>query len=110
MPAIPRSASSSARTPGAGRLVLVTVRVIPVESDTAAPPDACTNGAYHKPWPSTTKSLNIPPMATTSAVDGGAQATSGQSRLHGKLTIWAAIGLSVGLMAPSMAANINPQG
>ncbi|MGC9961096.1 MAG: APC family permease [Acidimicrobiales bacterium] len=49
-------------------------------------------------------------MATTSAVDGGAQATSGQSRLHGKLTIWAAIGLSVGLMAPSMAANINPQG
>ena len=28
----------------------------------------------------------------------------------GKLGIWAAIGLSVGLMAPSMAANINPQG
>jgi amino acid transporter len=33
-----------------------------------------------------------------------------RSRLSGKLTIWAAIGLSVGLMAPSMAANINPQG
>jgi amino acid transporter len=28
----------------------------------------------------------------------------------GKLTVWSAIGLSVGLMAPSMAANINPQG
>src|SRR5579872_6365481 len=33
-----------------------------------------------------------------------------RSRLSGRLTIWAAIGLSIGLMAPSMAANINPQG
>jgi len=49
-------------------------------------------------------------MTTTSAVGGGSQTPSGQSRLMGKLTIWAAIGLSVGLMAPSMAANINPQG
>ncbi|HXY46142.1 MAG TPA: APC family permease [Acidimicrobiales bacterium] len=49
-------------------------------------------------------------MATSNSVDGGAQATSGHSRLMGKLTIWSAIGLSVGLMAPSMAANINPQG
>ena len=49
-------------------------------------------------------------MTTTNAVGGGSQTSSGQSRLMGKLTIWAAIGLSVGLMAPSMAANINPQG
>ncbi len=49
-------------------------------------------------------------MTTTSPVGGGNQTTSGQSRLMGKLTIWSAIGLSVGLMAPSMAANINPQG
>jgi amino acid transporter len=49
-------------------------------------------------------------MSTSQAVGGGSQDVSGQSRLMGKLTIWAAIGLSVGLMAPSMAANINPQG
>jgi amino acid transporter len=29
---------------------------------------------------------------------------------HGSLSIWEAIGLSIALMAPSMAANINPQG
>ncbi|MFZ0171211.1 MAG: APC family permease [Acidimicrobiales bacterium] len=45
---------------------------------------------------------------STNTVGSGTEA--GQSRLMGKLTIWAAIGLSVGLMAPSMAANINPQG
>ena len=28
----------------------------------------------------------------------------------GSLSIWEAIGISVALMAPSMAANINPQG
>jgi amino acid transporter len=49
-------------------------------------------------------------MTTTEAVGGGGPTISGQSRLMGKLTIWSAIGLSVGLMAPSMAANINPQG
>src|ERR1700685_1742362 len=48
-------------------------------------------------------------MSTFNA-GGGNQDSSGQSRLMGKLGIWAAIGLSVGLMAPSMAANINPQG
>ncbi|MGO8684108.1 MAG: APC family permease [Thermoleophilia bacterium] len=31
-------------------------------------------------------------------------------RLRKELTIWAAIGISLALMAPSMAANINPQG
>ena len=30
--------------------------------------------------------------------------------LKRSLSIWAAVGLSVALMAPSMAANINPQG
>src|SRR6476646_1150597 len=31
-------------------------------------------------------------------------------RLRRNLTVWQAVGLSVALMAPSMAANINPQG
>ena len=30
--------------------------------------------------------------------------------LKRSLSVWAAVGLSVALMAPSMAANINPQG
>src|ERR687886_497885 len=34
----------------------------------------------------------------------------GGSRLRRELNIWEAIGISVALMAPSMAANINPQG
>src|SRR3954462_12233887 len=32
------------------------------------------------------------------------------TRLRRSLSVWQAIGLSVALMAPSMAANINPQG
>lgn len=36
-------------------------------------------------------------------------ADSGPPRLRRNLSIWQAIGLSVALMAPSMAANINPQ-
>src|SRR5918911_4954470 len=43
-----------------------------------------------------------------------AHATEGQREpsglRHGSLSIWEAIGLSIALMAPSMAANINPQG
>src|SRR5580700_4576170 len=35
---------------------------------------------------------------------------SGGTGLTRSLSIWAAVGLSVALMAPSMAANINPQG
>jgi len=31
-------------------------------------------------------------------------------RLRGSLSVWEAIGISIALMAPSMAANINPQG
>src|SRR3954469_2848489 len=34
----------------------------------------------------------------------------GGPRLRRELNIWEAIGISVALMAPSMAANINPQG
>src|SRR3974390_3595531 len=34
---------------------------------------------------------------------------SGDPGLKRSLSIWAAVGLSVALMAPSMAANINPQ-
>src|SRR4051795_10923883 len=30
--------------------------------------------------------------------------------LHRRLSVWEAIGISLALMAPSMAANINPQG
>src|ERR1044072_1636467 len=44
-----------------------------------------------------------------------AQVTEGsrdeaRSLRRGSLSIWEAIGLSIALMAPSMAANINPQG
>jgi len=35
---------------------------------------------------------------------------SGAPGLKRSLSVWAAVGLSVALMAPSMAANINPQG
>ena len=36
---------------------------------------------------------------------------TGQPRkLHRNLSVWEAIGISLALMAPSMAANINPQG
>jgi amino acid transporter len=45
-------------------------------------------------------------MATTPA-----QRTSAAGPgLKRSLTVWAAVGLSLALMAPSMAANINPQG
>jgi amino acid transporter len=33
-----------------------------------------------------------------------------QSKLHRNLSVWEAIGISLALMAPSMAASINPQG
>src|ERR1700750_1139013 len=36
--------------------------------------------------------------------------TSSTPGLKRSLSVWAAVGLSVALMAPSMAANINPQG
>jgi amino acid transporter len=35
---------------------------------------------------------------------------SGEVRLSRELNLWEAVGISVALMAPSMAANINPQG
>jgi amino acid transporter len=36
--------------------------------------------------------------------------TQGRSGLRRSLSVWQAVGISVALMAPSMAANINPQG
>src|ERR1700754_3527764 len=35
---------------------------------------------------------------------------AGEVRLSRELNVWEAVGISVALMAPSMAANINPQG
>ena len=35
---------------------------------------------------------------------------TGQPKLHRNLSVWEAIGISLALMAPSMAASINPQG
>ena len=35
---------------------------------------------------------------------------TGQHKLHRNLSVWEAIGISLALMAPSMAASINPQG
>ena len=40
-------------------------------------------------------------------MDASPSSTPGLKR---SLSVWAAVGLSVALMAPSMAANINPQG
>src|SRR5579872_2175111 len=45
-------------------------------------------------------------MATTPAQKTSAAGPG----LKRSLTVWAAVGLSLALMAPSMAANINPQG
>ncbi len=50
-------------------------------------------------------------MGTETAKEEDMTATpSGSPGLTRSLSIWAAVGLSVALMAPSMAANINPQG
>jgi amino acid transporter len=38
------------------------------------------------------------------------QLTAGQPKLRRNLSVWEAIGISLALMAPSMAASINPQG
>jgi hypothetical protein len=46
-------------------------------------------------------------MAATPSRSTEIEGTPGLKR---SLSIWAAVGLSVALMAPSMAANINPQG
>jgi amino acid transporter len=43
---------------------------------------------------------------TGSVTDGG----EGGAKLRRELNIWEAVGISIALMAPSMAANINPQG
>ncbi len=37
-------------------------------------------------------------------------ATEPRAGLRRSLSVWQAVGISVALMAPSMAANINPQG
>jgi amino acid transporter len=40
----------------------------------------------------------------------GAGREEGQELRRGSLSLWEAVGISIALMAPSMAANINPQG
>jgi len=47
---------------------------------------------------------------TSSAGTGGESAASSPPALRRTLTVWEAIGVSIALMAPSMAININPQG
>jgi amino acid transporter len=47
-------------------------------------------------------------MATESNETG--QLATEQPKLHRNLSVWEAIGISLALMAPSMAASINPQG
>ena len=47
-------------------------------------------------------------MATESPA--AEQLVAGQPKLRRNLTVWEAIGISLALMAPSMAASINPQG
>jgi amino acid transporter len=46
----------------------------------------------------------------TTEVSMQTDTTNSPVRLRRNLTVWQAVGLSVALMAPSMAANINPQG
>jgi amino acid transporter len=48
-------------------------------------------------------------MAATPSSAPGAVEAPGTQGLKRSLSVWAAVGLSVALMAPSMAANINPQ-
>ncbi len=43
------------------------------------------------------------------AVEAEETVEAGQPKLHRNLNVWEAIGISLALMAPSMAANINPQ-
>src|SRR4051794_17009722 len=47
---------------------------------------------------------------TGPSTETAARAEGGARLRGGSLSIWEAIGISVALMAPSMAANINPQG
>jgi amino acid transporter len=49
-------------------------------------------------------------MAATPSSAPGTAEIPGTPGLKRSLSVWAAVGLSVALMAPSMAANINPQG
>lgn len=49
-------------------------------------------------------------IAGTAPGADGTDGTDGAPALHRTLSIWEAIGVSVALMAPSMAVNINPQG
>ena len=42
-------------------------------------------------------------------MEAPASSAPGNPGLKRSLSVWAAVGLSVALMAPSMAANINPQ-
>jgi len=46
----------------------------------------------------------------TEAIDGRPEAGGGAVQLRRNLRLWQVLGLSVGLMAPSMAISINPQG
>ena len=48
-------------------------------------------------------------MAATPSSAPGTVEVPGADGLKRSLSVWAAVGLSVALMAPSMAANINPQ-
>src|SRR3954471_6462843 len=47
---------------------------------------------------------------TGPSTETAARAEGGGRLRVGSLSLWGAIGLSIALMAPSMAANINPQG
>ena len=57
-----------------------------------------------EPWPPATR----PGQSETGPASELAEA--GPPKLHRNLSVWEAIGISLALMAPSMAASINPQG
>jgi len=50
------------------------------------------------------------PTPATEPTTAALGVSAGQPTLRRSLSVWQAVGLSIALMAPSMAANINPQG
>src|ERR1700749_2464926 len=64
------------------------------------------------------RALGVSQAAARPSAGGAGQMTAnsnetgsgtGQRKLHRNLSVWEAIGISLALMAPSMAASINPQ-
>jgi amino acid transporter len=74
-------------------------------------PGRCRTSSGRAPWPVQDKQRRL--GRRQQEVPGRMAVKtreSGQLKLHRNLSVWEAIGISLALMAPSMAASINPQG